>query len=757
VRRASASVGWLPAGGRRAAAAGLLLVLLGPLVQVAAVVLRPESAVVDAARLATVAAAAGLCALRAALVRTDRVAWTLLAAGLLCWTATPVRWLLDGPRTVLLPDVLDGVPLVFLLVAVPALALLIRVRAAGPPVRGLVADAVVALLAAGAAAAAVAGPRLGATGGGLPGVLVLAYVVLDVMVAGHLVMLVSASGFREPGLWLLTAGFGLYLLTDAAYTIAAAHGSYAIGDAAGLGWSTGIALVGVAACARPLAVRQLRLRPATVLALPMLSVAVALAVLGWAGYADAPAGAVPLALAAVGIASVRASLVLRRSLLVTAAARDAVTDELTGLANRRLLLARLDAALAGADPAPHALVLLDLNSFKEINDTLGHPVGDELLRRLGPRLAGTAQQGETVARLGGDEFAVLLPGIATEEAGRKAAERVLAGLLGAFVIDGLTLFVTASAGVALAPRHGSDGATLLRCADVAMYQAKRADGGAAVYRPLADPHSRSRLGAVTELKRAIADGDIVCHYQPQVDVASGVPVGAEALARWSDPRRGLVPPVEFFGLAQHSGLLPALSDAVLRTALADVRHWREEAPQLRVTVNLASGSLLDSRLPVRVAAALAAAGLPADALALDVADGALADAGRARTVVGRLHDLGVRVALDDYGTGRSSVVLLRQLPVDELKLDGGLVDAVVEDPRARAIVAHTVLMAHALGITVVAKGVEDAATLAVVETLGCDSAQGFLLAAPMPAADLTGWLRVRGSRVAHSAADRLAT
>ncbi len=280
-----------------------------------------------------------------------------------------------------------------------------------------------------------------------------------------------------------------------------------------------------------------------------------------------------------------------------------------------------------------------------------------------------------------------------------------------------------------------------------MYQAKRSGGGAAVYRPLADPHSRSRLGAAAELKRAIAEGDIVCFYQPQVDVATGVPVGVEALVRWSDPRRGLVPPEEFLGLAEQTGLMPGLSDAVLRAALADVRTWRRTTPYLRVAVNLSTVSLLDFRLPDRVGAALAAAGLPADALALEIADGAPADAGRAWATLERLHEMGICVALDDYGTGRSSVVLLRQLPVDQLKLDGGLIEAVVSDRRARAIVRHTVLMAHALQIQVVAKGVENAATLELMDELGCDHAQGFLLAEPMAADALTAWPAIRRTPV----------
>jgi diguanylate cyclase (GGDEF)-like protein len=747
VRRPFPWASWLPVPAGRLAVRTLLIA------SAAAVLLQVvllgsgagRSAWVDGGRVVAVGTACALCLLRAGLVRTDRRAWAALGLGLTGWTFNAGHWMVDGPRTDRLPTLLDGMPLLFFLGALACLHLLLRARSARPAPYGLAADAVVGLLAAGAASAALVGPQLSRIGGTVPGAVTLAYVVLDVALAFSLLMAMSASGFHERAWTALVAGLGLYLAVDVEYIVAASLGRYQIGSWHGLGWSAGLAALGAAAWLHPVRVRQLRLRPWTVLAVPVLAIVVSLAVLAADGYGDAYPAATYLAVASIALATLRGVTAVRRSLLVDASVQDAVTDELTGLANRRKLLSRLDAASAGA--APHALVLLDLNHFKEINDTLGHPVGDELLRRLGPRLAGTARQSETVARLGGDEFAVLLPGVATEADALRAADRVLAGLLGAFVIDGLTLFVTASAGVALAPRHGTDGPTLLRCADVAMYQAKRSGGGAAVYRPLADPHSRSRLGAATELKRAIAEGDIVCFYQPQVDVATGVPVGVEALVRWSDPWRGLVPPEEFLGLAEQTGLMPALSDAVLRSALADVRIWRRATPHLRVAVNLSTGSLLDSRLPDRIGAALAAAGLPADALALEIADGAPADAGRARATLERLHEMGICVALDDYGTGRSSVVLLRQLPVDQLKLDGGLIEAVVSDRRARAIVRHTVLMAHALQMQVVAKGVEDAATLELVDELGCDHAQGFLLAEPMPAAALTAWLATRPAPV----------
>jgi diguanylate cyclase (GGDEF)-like protein len=497
-------------------------------------------------------------------------------------------------------------------------------------------------------------------------------------------------------------------------------------------------LFAAAAWQRPVPVRRLRLEGWALLAIPVASVAAALVVLA----SRPPVAATELAVGAIAVAALRATRAVRRSLAASDTAREAVTDELTGLANRRLLLRRLEATLADTGRS-HALVLLDLDRFKEVNDTLGHPVGDELLRRIGPRLARTTRPGETVARLGGDEFAVLLPDVAGDDAALRAARRVLAGLLGAFVIDGLELFVSASAGVAVAPGHGMDGATLLRKADVAMYQSKRTRAGPALYRVGTDPNSRTRLESATALRRAIGEGQLVCHYQPQVDVATGVPLGMEALARWDDPRRGLLPPGEFLELAENAGLMGQLFDVVLRTALADCRRWRDGLDHLRIAVNLAASSLQDSGLPARVAAALRAADLPAGALTLEITDGGTFDAGEVRRTLGALHALGPRLALDDYGTGQSSIALLRELHVDQVKLDGGLVGSVVGDRRGRAIVRHTVLMAHALGIEVVAEGVEDEATLRALDEIGCDYAQGYHIAVPLPAGDVAGWLAPR--------------
>ncbi len=746
---------WLPQrGGRVAVRAGFALAGLGLLVQLA-LVADPNAAVAAAAQVATVALAGSLCLLRAGLVGADRAAWALLGAGALSWAGG------DAVNGLVVPD--PGQPpypspgeagfLLFYPLALVTVGLLLRGRAVRPAPRGVLADAVGGMLAAAAVAAAVVDPRVREVAGDRPvaAAVLLAYPVLDVALTGLLVVAARAAGFVEPGWRVLGVALLLFVGTDATWLLRAAGGEPGTGGALGLSWAVAAALLAVAAWQRPVPVRQVRFEGATLLAVPCISVTVSLALLAAPGPMRPPLPAVELAIAAVAVASVRATLALRRSLAASGSPHDAVTDDLTGLANRRLLLRRLDAALTA--PTPCALLLLDLDRFKEVNDTLGHPVGDELLRRLGPRLAGAARPGETVARLGGDEFALLLPGITDSDEACRAADRVLGGLVGAFVVDGLTLFVTASAGVALAPEHGDDTPTMLRCADVAMYQAKRSGGGVQVYRPRADPHSRSRLEAATALRRAIGDGHLVCHYQPQVDVATGVTVGLEALARWDDPRRGLLRPEEFLGLAEQTGLMPRLLDLVLRTALADCRRWRAEVHHLRVAVNLAASSLLDSTLPGRVTAALEVAGLPADTLTLEITEGVLVDAGRARMTLEMLHAMGVCIALDDYGTGRSSVGLLKDLPVDQIKLEGGLVTAVAGDPRARAIVRHTVLMAHSLNIEVVAEGVEDPATLQVLDQLGCDHAQGFQIAAPLPPDEVLGWLEAarRGAAATSTA------
>ncbi len=418
-------------------------------------------------------------------------------------------------------------------------------------------------------------------------------------------------------------------------------------------------------------------------------------------------------------------------------------DVLTGLPNRALLQDRLSEAVAvRPDDGPSfALLLLDLDRFKEVNDTFGHPVGDQLLQQIGPRLQEALRDEDTVARLGGDEFAILLPGV-NEAGAQEVAERLLAALEPPFVLGGLpiTISVGASIGIALYPAHGSDADALLRQADIAMYAAKGAQGGYMVYAPEHDHHSPERLAMVADLRRAIEQDELVLHYQPQVDVRSGGLVAVEALVRWDHPERGLVPPDEFVRLAERTRLIRPLSRWVLRAALAQVADWGRSGLDVPVAVNLSAHDLEDAALPECVAELLSIYGTPPERLCLEITESALlADPARARDVLARLRGLGVHIAIDDFGTGYSSLAYLKDLPVDELKIDRSFVRGMAGDAGARALVRAVIDLADDLGLRVVAEGVEDHGTWEVLAALGCDAAQGYHFCPPVPARDLLGF------------------
>ncbi len=420
-------------------------------------------------------------------------------------------------------------------------------------------------------------------------------------------------------------------------------------------------------------------------------------------------------------------------------------DALTGLPNRALLHERLIAARGDAPDAPRplALLLLDLDHFKEVNDTVGHEQGDALLRAAAARLRGVVRAGDTVARLGGDEFAVLLPGADAAGAARVAAD-IRTALDAPVQVEGQALQVGASVGIALGPAHGTDGTTLLRRADVAMYAAKRGRTGHAIYDPAQDQHSAERLALIAELRAAIKGGALALHYQPQVDLASGCVCGVEALVRWPhpDPARGLIPPDAFIPLAEQTGLIAPLTDWVLGEAIRQCREWQRVGLLLAVSVNLSMWNLHDPALPDRVAALLREHGLSSAWLRLELTESALmADADRALDVLARLAGLGVRLAVDDFGSGYSSLAYLKRLPVDALKIDKGFVREMGTDETDAAIVASTVALGHALGLRVVAEGIEDRATWDLLAGMGCDVAQGYHIARPLPPDALARWLR----------------
>lgn len=424
----------------------------------------------------------------------------------------------------------------------------------------------------------------------------------------------------------------------------------------------------------------------------------------------------------------------------------ATTDPLTELPNRLLLQGRMEQALRLArgrgGSGRLALLLLDLDRFKEVNDTLGHECGDLLLQQVSSRLCAPLSASDTVARLGGDEFAFLLPG-AGLAAANAMASALHAALDPSFVVEEQPLEVSASIGIALYPDHGADPTMLLRCADVAMYVAKRGHAGLAVYSPDQDQHSPHRLALMSELRQAIAQDTLLLYYQPKVGLGAARPPAAEALLRWQHPEHGFVGPDYFVPLAEHTGLIGPLTLWVLRAALRQWAAWQQAGLRFDLSVNLSMRSFGDGDLPARIAALLEHYRMPPGRLTLEITESALmADPDRALDVVTRLGQSGVRVAIDDFGTGYSSLGYLKRLPVHEVKLDKSFVTGLDSraDNRDVAIVRSVIALAQALQREVVAEGVEDQAGLEVLRALGCDIAQGYYIGRPMPAADLEHWL-----------------
>jgi diguanylate cyclase (GGDEF)-like protein len=420
---------------------------------------------------------------------------------------------------------------------------------------------------------------------------------------------------------------------------------------------------------------------------------------------------------------------------------EALHDALTGLPNRALFTQEVDAVMATG--AASAVLLMDLDRFKEVNDTLGHHTGDILLGEVARRLVGSLPTGTTAARLGGDEFAILLPGV-----DNPTAERVADGVLEAFqwpcVLDDLSIEIGASIGIALAPFHGTDAATLLQRADVAMYEAKFSRRGRQTYSAERDTYSPRRLALLAELRQAIDDGQILVYFQPKARLADGHVLGAEALVRWQHPVHGLLPPDEFVPAVEHTGLISPLTTYVLRNALQQCARWRAAGQDLGVAVNIAVRSLLDVELPQAVNDLLAETKVPADRLTLEITEsGIMADPKRAIAVLEGLAGSGIRLSVDDFGTGYSSLTYLQRLPVHEVKVDKSFVFGVATDTADTVIVQSIVDLGHNLGLKVVAEGVEDEATWRRLCDMSCDVAQGYYLSKPVTSAALGTWLDER--------------
>ena len=438
--------------------------------------------------------------------------------------------------------------------------------------------------------------------------------------------------------------------------------------------------------------------------------------------------------------------VSERAQLERALTHQAFTDQLTGLPNRTLMRERTEQALHHADTTGHttALLLIDLDRFKEVNDTLGHRYGDLLLQQIATRLGNQLRDTDTVARLGGDEFAVLLPQITGIDDAIAVADKLRTAIEAPFPIHGLTMDIDASIGLATYPDHASNPDELLQRADVAMYAAKAAHLDHMVYDPTLDQHSPRRLGLLGQVRRAITNSELVVYYQPKAETRTGRVIGFEALVRWQHPDHGLLGPAEFIPLAETTGLIRPLTSYVLDTALHQCHTLLTAGHHMSVAVNVSTRCLLDLALPDEITRTLGTYALPAEHLVLEITESAImTDPHRALEVLNRLHLLGVRLSIDDFGTGYSSMAYLKNLPVHELKVDRSFVTHMRHQQSERVIVRSTVDLAHNLGLQVVAEGVEDQETWSELDLLGCDVIQGYHLSRPMSAAQITPWLTQR--------------
>ncbi len=427
----------------------------------------------------------------------------------------------------------------------------------------------------------------------------------------------------------------------------------------------------------------------------------------------------------------------------------ALHDSLTGLPNRKMILAELADRLEEAERRQMhiAFCLLDLDRFKEVNDTLGHQVGDRLLAVVAQRIQGALRPNDLVARLGGDEYAILLDPVRSPEASVEVAQRVRQALTRPFHVEGMLFELEASIGVAVYPEHGVDVDSIVRRADVAMYLAKEERTGVELYVADRDRNSASRLTLLGGLRSALEKNELQVHFQPKVSLSSGAVVGVEALVRWHHPQRGLVMPDEFIPMAEHSGLMAPLTEYVIDQSLAQVAKWRVAGLDVPVAVNVSMRDLHGRDLVGVVSSALERHDLPASMLVLELTERVLTrDSGEVNATLNQLRRIGVAASLDDFGTGYSSMVLLKSLPIAELKIDRSFVSRLTADPGDVTIVASIIDLAHGLGMTAVAEGVESEQVHDLLQSLGCDSIQGWYVSRPLDSENATAWLLRHPSR-----------
>jgi diguanylate cyclase (GGDEF)-like protein len=699
----------------------------------------------EAIQLLLMLAAAALVVWRALSLRESRTAWLALGLGLIAWTAGQLIATIACPtgEEMPFPSAADAGLMVFYLGQYAAFCMLARSGLRCVP-RATWLDGAVGILLLGAIGAQwVFTPLLATVGTASAAAMIIAYPAADIVLLALVVSVIVLHGGR-PGTvwWRIALGVSMTALGDALFSLASADGA-APGTTTGplaMLFSVGAACL-VAAAMRPSQrPRERSLGNWSALALPTALFVIVLALLVFDTVGTLPTAAMALLTVAIALIGVRAAIAFRENLALADTRRQALTDELTGLPNRRSAYAALDVRCEGGGAV--TALMIDLDRFKELNDTLGHHAGDDALIAVAHRLGGALGDDGTLSRLGGDEFAVVLAPGADERDGLAVARRLLDALDEPLLLDDLLLPVRASIGVAATDAARPGGREdLLRHADVAMYHAKANRNGVEVYASERDDHSRERLALAAELQAAITDGELVLHFQPKACLRTGRILGAEALVRWDHPERGLVPPAEFVPLVERSGLGRLLTLEVIDQALRTERAWREDGLRVPVAVNTSAATLLDVRFPDDVAELLARWDAPEGVLGLELTEETImTDPERAQDVLARLSELGIDLSLDDFGTGYSSLSMLKRLPVRELKIDRSFITDVLDDAGDAAIVRSTVELAHNLDLRVVAEGVESEAAWNLLASWDCDVAQGYHLSPPLPDLDFRALL-----------------
>ncbi|MGA2453515.1 MAG: aminotransferase class I/II-fold pyridoxal phosphate-dependent enzyme [Solirubrobacteraceae bacterium] len=701
---------------------------------------------------------------RAVRTAEARRPWMWFAFGISIYGLGNVLWAawiehLPNPP---IPSICDGMWLTLYPCCYIGIIGLARIKERRVPARIWLDGVIAGVGVAAIGAAIVLRPVLASVSGNTAAVITeMAYPLCDLLLAALVVGVLALRGWRLDRMWaMLGAGFLALATADCMYALQVAGGASAPSSATNLAYDVGVLLLALAAWQRGATVESDTVPSSAVLGIPAAFTLSALGLLIYDHFSRLDPLALSLAFATILAAFARTGLAFRDVRALAETRRQALTDDLTSMPNRRHFLRCLhDAILASsASDTSVALLLFDLDRFKELNDTLGHDAGDQLLCQVGERLHEVLRASDTAARLGGDEFGVLLSGPCDIAQAELVADKILGVIGKPFPIKGLNLRVTASIGIALFPEHAGDGEQLMQHADVAMYEAKSTQCGRTSYASERDKHSLESLTLAGELSRALENGEIQAYYQPKADASSGRIVGVEALVRWLHPERGMVPPDQFVAVAEQAGLGRALTRRMLELALTQVKAWHESGLDLHVAVNTTVADLLDTNFPDEVAATLEAHGLPPEVLVLEVTENmVLADPVRIGDVLARLGELGLGLSLDDFGTGYSSLTHLKSLPVGEVKIDRSFVGRMTSDPVDAAIVEATIQLAHSIGSRVVAEGIEDQTTWSSLVANRCELVQGYALSRPLPAAELDELLRAKPVRTepAHFEASAL--